>query len=157
MLSRGGKNEEGWDEMIMRKVSLLDDTVVEGNEFQRLIVRDATVVWELEVLKREEIRAQERIVEQLKRGVDEDLPDGLLARVIQAETAMKSALQEMRWKVESFKKEVVDLPEQLASQLAVVKKNIATLTKMERSLTPLIREETRYRNPQRLPRDGKFA
>ncbi|KAF8360529.1 hypothetical protein PRIPAC_87452 [Pristionchus pacificus] len=36
--------------MFRRKVSLLDDTVVEGNEFQRLIVRDATVVWELEVV-----------------------------------------------------------------------------------------------------------
>ncbi|KAF8354984.1 hypothetical protein PRIPAC_96607 [Pristionchus pacificus] len=106
--------------------------------------------------KREEVSAQERIVEQLKRGVDEDLPDGLLASVNQAETVMKTALREMRWNVDSFKK-VLDLPDQLASQLAVVDKSIKTLTKMERSLTPLILEETRYRNPQRLPRDGRYA
>ncbi|KAF8368614.1 hypothetical protein PRIPAC_86443 [Pristionchus pacificus] len=32
-----GKKEDGWDEINRRNESLLEDTVAEGNEFQRLI------------------------------------------------------------------------------------------------------------------------
>ena len=59
-----GKKEEGWDEINRRNESLLEDTVAEGNEFQRLIVRDATVVWEFGGKNGSEIR---RLCE-LRRG-----------------------------------------------------------------------------------------